>query len=783
MVSYAHEAAEGPAWKANVAELAALVRDAGYTVFLDQDHGDDHVDWHTFGPQHCRDADVVLSLASPEYKGAWEEAYAGTDNGDRNYGSFKETRAIVARQKAVGDHVPTWLVLDSRTAADVPADESHKNYVAVPSLTGEGVSGLLARLANEAQPVDTPTPTVGAQPDGEAGRASIPVVGALPPRLSTFVGRDPFLGRLGARTSGTSVISDVLHADGGVGKTELAVEYCYRRVDAADVSWIAWIVADSSTTLLDGLGRVAAHLGEAPLTDDEPASAFVERVRGAMERCGSSFVLVLDNVDAIDDVRRALPAVGQGQVLLATREANLAGRLGANGIELGVFTDEEALDAFKSRLGELVGDEELARLAKLVGNLPIGIDIVAGQLANGVPTDLIEQVLLQVPADRRGVTLDHLWQSSVDRLSDPARRLLHGFSVIDPVGIPIQHLGDVEFDPKLDSPELSLLDLGRWHLISLDGTSASIHRLLQASVRSALSKNFASPPTGVPSGVQAIADAAALIASVVPSDTSQRASWAKLERLDPHIRGLFDQTLVEEPRVTPDITRLVWRLGDRAATARQNSGNNHEALPRFEELVAFAERVIGVDHPDTITARANLAGSYRQAGRTDDATTIEEQVVTDYERVIGVDHPDTIRARANLAGSYRQAGRTDDATTIEEQVVTDYERVIGVDHPDTITARANLAGSYRQAGRTDDATTIEEQVVTDYERVIGVDHPDTIRARANLAGSYRQAGRTDDATTLLAAALADGERRIGAKHPVVTSWRKALTAWTQSQQV
>ncbi|MCB1029681.1 MAG: hypothetical protein KDB24_18150, partial [Microthrixaceae bacterium] len=463
----------------------------------------------------------------------------------------------------------------------------------MPSLTSEGVSGLLARLANDAYPAAAPMPPVRA-PDGADIAASIPIVGALPPRLSTFVGRDPFLGRLSAGTSGTSVISDVLHADGGVGKTELAVEYCYRRVEAADVGWIAWIVAETSTALLDGLDRVAVHLGEGTRTDEEPAGAFVDRIRGAMEQCDSSYVLVLDNVDAIDDVQRALPAVGRGQVLVTTRESNLAGRLGANGVELGVFADEEAIWAFKSRLGELVGDEELARLAQLVGNLPIGIDIVAGQLANGVPTELIEQVLLEVPADRRGVTLDQLWQASVDRLSDPARRLLHAFSMIDPVGIPIQHLGDVEFDPKLDSPELSLFDLARWHLISLDGSNASVHRLLQASVRAALPQNTVSPPKAPPIA-QAIADAAALIAAGMPSDVSQRDSWAKVERLDPHILELLGQTLVNEPRIATEIARLVRWLGDRAATARQNSGNNHEALPRFETLAVFAERVVGVD--------------------------------------------------------------------------------------------------------------------------------------------------------------------------------------------
>lgn len=48
-------------------------------------------------------------------------------------------------------------------------------------------------------------------------------------------------------------------------------------------------------------------------------------------------------------------------------------------------------------------------------------------------------------------------------------------------------------------------------------------------------------------------------------------------------------------------------------------------------------------------------------------------------------------ARAHLAASYRQAGRTSEAITIEKQVVADRERLLG-DHPDTVTAAATLEG-------------------------------------------------------------------------------------------
>ncbi|MFJ7199757.1 MULTISPECIES: tetratricopeptide repeat protein, partial [unclassified Streptomyces] len=99
----------------------------------------------------------------------------------------------------------------------------------------------------------------------------------------------------------------------------------------------------------------------------------------------------------------------------------------------------------------------------------------------------------------------------------------------------------------------------------------------------------------------------------------------------------------------------------------------------------------GNEHPHTLTAHANLAASYRQAGRTSDAIEIEEHVLADRERLLGNEHPHTLTAHANLAASYRQAGRTSDAIEIEEHVLADRKRLLGSEHPHTLTARANLA--------------------------------------------------------------------------------------------
>jgi Tetratricopeptide repeat len=67
-----------------------------------------------------------------------------------------------------------------------------------------------------------------------------------------------------------------------------------------------------------------------------------------------------------------------------------------------------------------------------------------------------------------------------------------------------------------------------------------------------------------------------------------------------------------------------------------------------------------------------------------------EQTLADRQRVLGADHPDTLTSRNNLAGAYRAAGDLSRPIPLYEQALTDCERVLGLEHPITKTVGANL---------------------------------------------------------------------------------------------
>ena len=102
---------------------------------------------------------------------------------------------------------------------------------------------------------------------------------------------------------------------GGIGKTQTAVEYCYRYRNA--YSAIFWIRAGTYETLISDFVALA-HL----LQVGEPDEKEQERILAAVKQwfaLHEGWLLVLDNVDDLTLIEDFLPTQNTGHVLLTTR--------------------------------------------------------------------------------------------------------------------------------------------------------------------------------------------------------------------------------------------------------------------------------------------------------------------------------------------------------------------------------------------------------------------------------------------------------------------------------
>src|ERR1700678_156993 len=174
--------------------------------------------------------------------------------------------------------------------------------------------------------------------------------------------------------------------------------------------------------------------------------------------------------------------------------------------------------------------------------------------------------------------------------------------------------------------------------------------------------------------------------------------------------------------------------------------NNAEKL--FVQVMDMRKKLLGAEHPDTLTSMANLASTCWNQGRWNEAEQLEVQVMDMRKKLLGAEHPDTLTSMANLASTYQNQGRWNEAEQLEVQVMDMRKKLLGVEHPNTLTSMANIASTYRNQGRWNEAEQLEVQVMDMRKKLLGVEHPDTLTSMANLAITYKNQRRWNKAQQL-----------------------------------
>jgi NB-ARC domain len=112
-----------------------------------------------------------------------------------------------------------------------------------------------------------------------------------------------------------SPVNGAVFGLGGIGKTQLAIEYTYRFRDRYHA--VPWVSADSRETLITGCMELATEL-KLPEREERDQNKIVAALqRWLCEQQG--WLLILDNVEDLGLVTWFLPVQHQGVVLLTTR--------------------------------------------------------------------------------------------------------------------------------------------------------------------------------------------------------------------------------------------------------------------------------------------------------------------------------------------------------------------------------------------------------------------------------------------------------------------------------
>ena len=209
---------------------------------------------------------------------------------------------------------------------------------------------------------------------------------------------------------------------------------------------------------------------------------------------------------------------------------------------------------------------------------------------------------------------------------------------------------------------------------------------------------------------------------------------ARVNRTDPEPRRKRIREIRSWLEGTPQ-PELVYEVAREWGDLALSLGEFDEARHAYRDIALPAARLHHTAQ-EVLAIKQALATVATEAGDFGGAIEILKDAAEESGRLLGADHPDTLSSRNNLAIAYQDAGRLNDAIPLHEETLKARTQLLGPNHPDTLTSRNNLAAAYRAAGRLNEAIPLHEETLEAQTRIRGPDHPGTLRSRNNLAVAY-----------------------------------------------
>ncbi|HEY7417444.1 MAG TPA: tetratricopeptide repeat protein, partial [Ktedonobacteraceae bacterium] len=428
---------------------------------------------------------------------------------------------------------------------------------------------------------------------------------------------------------------------GGIGKTQLALEYAYRH--RQDYHAILWGRADTYEALLSTFINIA-HLLDLPEKDEQDQKIIVEAVKTWLQG-RSQWLFVLDNVEDLALVQEFLPPAFGGHLLLTTR-IQAMGKDAKKQLEVKPMLPEIGAQfllrrarmlAAETRLEE-APEEEVTRakeLAEELGGLPLAID-QAGAYMEETKCGLTRyQRLYQTQRakllarrggrqDRQGRSVDDhpesviiTWSVSFERLTQrnpAAAELLQFCAFLAPDAIPEEllsrgagELGETLAPVAADAyaVDQAIAALGAYSFISRNRQTEmlSIHRLVQAVLQDFLS----------PEERRLWAKRASMALNAVFPQV-EHGTWSQCERLLP--QALAGAQSIELYQIN---VKEAGRLLHETASYLQDRARYAEAEPLYQRALRIREQQLGPEHPDVAQSLNGLANLYWQQGKYEEA--------------------------------------------------------------------------------------------------------------------------------------------------------------------
>jgi tetratricopeptide (TPR) repeat protein len=570
----------------------------------------------------------------------------------------------------------------------------------------------------------------------------IPEPGPLPPgsrlplrRNALFTGRSEPLSILARALLPQSptpqspiLITQAAQGMGGVGKTQLAIEFAYRY--GRFFRGIHWLNCTPPQTPNAEIATCGEEM-DLPYWPKEQSAQVARTLEEWRE--GEARLVVLDNVENTSAVRVWLERLGGGptRLLLTARQSDWPADLGLTLLPLDVFTLKESLAFLRHHIpSQLTTDAELEQLAQQLGYLPLALDLAGRYLARH-PQLSVETYLHQLEAawvspqmapwrEKLGAPIDLdlklattfalSWQGVAD---DAARNLFLIAGRCAPnQPIPSEILEEatgLETGPYSECLDI-LTDLG---LLHVEDAGPIAHPLLTQYAR-ALPKTVSPLP------------ALAHLARAANKQMDRSGNVSHFVPLLPHVYAVTEEEEEEEN------LEAIGTLWNSLGYYLDQVENHAAAQAAFGRALAIWQVAYGPLNPQVATAHSNLGGALQAMGDLSGALAAFERALAIDETAYGPDHPDVARDMNNLGDILLALSDPRGAWSAYVCALAILEHVLGPDHP-SVATQYNRVGVVLQ--KLDDlagAQTAFEHALRILEELLPSGHPHVRAVQENL---------------------------------------------------
>jgi tetratricopeptide (TPR) repeat protein len=607
-------------------------------------------------------------------------------------------------------------------------------------------------------------------------RTTLPPVRPLPARhrmpyrslQDKFIGRVDSFWRLyeSLHQNSTAILSGevVVVGTGGLGKTQLAIEYAHR-CGATYSSGVYWVDADQ------GLSTLISQISEAAGIKVDNKAAEADQLgqlwRGLNEMPGPS-LLILDNFPEKAPLQPYLPIGGRFHTIVTTRRQDLNYR----SVRLNVLSTEEGMQLLNSGARSL-GDDARPLVDRL-GGLPLALELARGYLNYhknlSIPALLEEmdsagdlKLLTEFAAEYR----DHLpskhetdvirtFQLSWTAATETGINVLRAMGELAPVPVPRSLLRTIFRLPAdsgfRDPLNLALDELARLSLVELDTSGNPIaHRLILAFARHRNTADSASPLDQCLTAIQERMNKASLLPD---ADTI-----AQLNALVPHAEHLLAGSSIRPEAFS--------RLADRLGSHYHASGRHIDALRPLRAALASAEQTFEAGHPNIAAVQSNLALMLNDLGQFEEARDLLRKALAFDEKTFEPGHPRIAIFQSNLAMVLKELGQLEEARDLLRKALASDEKALPPGHPSIAIRQSNLAQVLLDLGQLEEARDLLRKALASNEKTFPPGHPAIARIQSNLAQVLQDLGHLGEARDLLRKALASDEKTFEPGHPSI----------------